>query len=217
MLRWLKSSIKFFILKRKFSTSTLYGGVEIDDGCQLGKGSVIFSNTVLINSIVGDYSYVQKNSEIVNTEIGKFCSIAGGVSIGLANHPIKLLSTSPIFYDNSQPLPFFFTDTKYKAELSPKTTIASDVWIGQGAMIKAGLNIGMGAVVGAGAIVTKDVEPYSIVVGVPARHIKYRFEEKLRKGLLFSKWWELKDEELIKQAEYFNKPSDFLKKKGFKR
>jgi len=214
MIRWLKNSIKLFMLKRKFSTSTLHFGVKINKKCQLGKNSVIFSNTVLINSTIGDYSYIQKNSEVVNTEIGKFCSIASGVSIGLANHPTHLLSTSPIFYDNSQPLPFFFTDKKYQVTPPPKTIIASDVWIGQGAMIKAGVRVGIGAVVGAGAVVTKDVKPYSIVAGVPARHVKYRFDELLREDLVESKWCELKDEELIKLAVYFDKPSDFLSELG---
>ncbi len=214
MVKWLKSSVKFFILKRKFSRSTLYFGVKIDSESQLGNNSVIFSNTVLINSTVGDYSYVQKNSEIVNTEIGKFCSIASGVSIGLANHLTNFLSTSPIFYDNSQPLPFCFTDKKYEVKISPKTIIASDVWIGQNVMIKTGISIGVGAVVGAGAVVTKDVDPYSVVAGVPAKHIKYRFDEMLRENLVKSKWWELKDEELIKLAAYFDKPSDFLRELG---
>lgn len=214
MIRWMKDRVKFFLLKKRFVESVLYFGAEVDKSSVLGKNSVVFANTVLINSTLGAYSYIQKNSEVVNTEIGKFCSIASTVSIGLANHPTNLLSTSPAFYDNSQPLPYFFTQKKYEAELSVKTIIDADVWIGQGAMLKAGVNVGVGAVIGAGAIVTKDVEPYSIVAGVPARHVKYRFDKELREGLIASTWWELNDKELTKLMAYFDKPSDFLREIG---
>jgi len=212
MLRWLKERVKFFLLQRKFRESVLYVGVQVDKNSIVGKSSVVFANTTLINSHLGDYSYIQKNSEVVNTVIGKFCSIASNVSIGLANHPTDMLSTSPVFYDSSQPLPYFFTDKKAEVELSSLTTIGADTWIGQGVMIKAGINVGVGAVIGAGAVVTKDVEAYSIVAGVPAKHIKYRFSQDLREGLFSSTWWELEDKKLQKLAPYFSKPSDFLRK-----
>ncbi|MBT5935168.1 CatB-related O-acetyltransferase [uncultured Sulfurimonas sp.] len=209
----MKNSIKFFLQKRKFPDSKIYFNASVDNKSKLGKHSVIFSNVTLVNSTIDDYSYVQKNTEIVNAQIGKFCSIASNVAVGLANHPMNLISTSPIFYDNTQPLPFFFTTIPYKGELSPQTTIGSDVWIGQGAMIKAGITLGVGAVIGAGAVVTKNVEPYSVVAGVPARHIKYRFDEKLRELLLKSKWWEL-DEKIVGLSLLFNQADEFLEKLG---
>ncbi len=212
MIRWIKSNIKFFLLQKKFPNSKIYFGASLDKKSKLGKHSVLFANTILINSTLDDYSYIQKNSEIVNTKIGKFCSIASDVTIGLANHPTDLLSTSPVFYDKAQPLPYFFTDEEYKKEFSSQTIISSDVWIGQGVMIKSGIKVGVGAIIGAGAVVTKDVEQYSIVVGIPARHMKYRFDEILRDNLIKSRWWELEDEEIIKLSSYFSKPNEFIKK-----
>lgn len=205
MIRWIKNYIKYLVLKKRFPYSEIYFGALIDNNSNLGKNSVVFSNTVLINSTLDDYSYIQKNSEIINSEIGKFCSIASNVTIGLANHPTDLLSTSPVFYDNTQPLPYFLTNEKLAGEFSSKTFIASDVWIGQSVMIKAGISIGVGAVIGAGAVVTKDVAPYSIVAGVPAKHIRYRFDKNSIDKLLESKWWDLKEEELKKYFIYFNK------------
>jgi acetyltransferase-like isoleucine patch superfamily enzyme len=210
MIRWIKTKIKFLILKKRFPKSILHVNALVDSNSMLGKNSVVFTNTVLMNVQLGDYSYIQKKSEVINTEIGKFCSVASGVTIGLANHPTTYLSTSPIFYDTSQPLPSFLTDRKNKDSSSPMTDISSDVWIGQGAMIKAGLHIGVGAIVGAGAVVTKDVEAYSIVAGVPAKHIKYRFDKELRIKLLASKWWELEDEKLMELSCYFDDPNKFI-------
>ena len=211
MIKWIKNSIKFFLLRKKFSDSVIYLGTSIDRNSQLGKKSVVFANTILINSVLDDYSYIQKNSEIINTKIGKFCSIASDVKINLANHPVSLVSTHPAFYDKVQPLPKFFTSKQMrKEEIISRTIIQSDVWIGQGVMIKPSITIGVGAVIGAGAVVTKDVEPYSIVVGVPARHIKYRFEKDIREKLLASKWWELSEEKLEKLAPYFDDPEILL-------
>ncbi len=109
-------------------------------------------------------------------------------------------------------MPFFFTDKKYYTDTIPRTIIEADVWIGQGAMIKAGITIGVGAVVGAGAVVTKNIEPYSVVVGVPAKHIKYRFEKELREKLIASQWWMLDEVKLLKLSPDFKNPEIMLEK-----
>lgn len=212
MIRWIKNNIKFFLLKKRFPNSKIYFNAFIDENSQLGKNSVVFSNTVLINSSLGDYSYIQKKSEIIDTKIGKFCSIASDVTIGLANHPTNFISMSPVFYDSEQPLPFFFANEKNNIDTPLTTRIEADVWIGKNVIVKSGINIGVGAIIGAGAVVTKDVEPYSIVVGVPAKRIKYRFEKNLREDLLDSKWWECKDEDLLNLKQFFNEPKLFLAK-----
>jgi acetyltransferase-like isoleucine patch superfamily enzyme len=121
------------------------------------------------------------------------------------------VSTSPVFYDNTQPLPIFFTKRKNFNNIFSKTIIGSDVWIGVDVKIKSGLNIGTGAVIGAGAVVTKDVPAYSVVVGVPAKHLKFRFKEEIIEQLLHSKWWEFSDNKLERLAPYFENPDGFFR------
>lgn len=211
MIEYLKKLIKYYRYKNRYPKSLLYFGVNVDSSTTLGKHTVLFPHVFVHNSSIDDYSYVQKSSEVIDTDISKFCSIASGVSIGLASHPTHLLSSSPIFYDNDQPLPHFFVSHPTYDIKIKRTEIAADVWIGQNVMIISGVKIGVGAVIGAGAVVTKDVEPYSIVAGVAAKHLKYRFGTDLREKLIESKWWELEDEELIELSSYFNEPLKFTK------
>ena len=211
MIRYIKDSIIYFLSKRRFPQSKLYKGSSIDSNSKLGKNSVIFSDVILQSSVVGDYSYIQSRSVLIHTEIGRFCCLGSGVQIGLATHPISMVSTSPIFYDNTHPLPKFFIREKKFNKIFSKTTIGSDVWIGVDVKIKSGLNIGVGAVIGAGAVVTKDVEPYSVVAGVPAKHLKFRFKEGVIEQLLDSKWWEFSDKKLEGLAPYFENPDVFLR------
>ena len=209
-VHWIKSRIRWVLLRKKFPTSLIYSGVTIDRSSILGEYSVIFRNAALINSNLGAYSYVQSESVISNATVGKFCSIAGFVYIGLASHPTDMVSMSPVFYDNSQPLPKFFIDEKTFSESFSTTIIGADVWIGQGALIKAGVNIGVGSVIGAGAIVTKDISPYTIVAGNPCRPIRLRFPEPIVRRLVDSQWWEFNDSKLKKMAPFFTSPESFL-------
>jgi acetyltransferase-like isoleucine patch superfamily enzyme len=212
MFDWLKGIIKKFVLNFKFPEVVFHKNVNIDGVSKIGINSVLFSNTSIIESSIGNYTYLQKSSSIYKTIIGNYCSIASYVSIGLPDHPLSLISTSPVFYDNSQPLPYFFVKKKTITDISNVTNIGSDVWIGQGVMIKSGLTIGTGSIIGAGSIVTRDVQPYSIVAGVPARTIRLRFSEKLIIELIDSKWWDEDPKILIKLSEYFNDPVIFLEK-----
>lgn len=212
MKNWIKSIIRHFLTKRRFVNAVVYSGAEVSSNSMLEDNVVIFNNTSIINSEVSASSYIQKNSVIVNTNIGKYCSIASNVYIGSAEHPTHFISTSPIFYDNEQPLPAFFVDRQLNDQTIHQTVIGNDVWIGQGVIIKSGINIGTGAIIGAGAVVVKDVAPYSIVVGVPAKHIKWRFDEIIRHSLLDSKWWELPTTFLVTLQNEFESPELFLKK-----
>jgi acetyltransferase-like isoleucine patch superfamily enzyme len=208
------SAIKYFYFKilyaYKFPNSVIYSGVKICKQSKIGKKTVLFDNVKLINSNIGAYTYIQKNTDIYDSEIGNFCSIASNVQIGLGFHPMDFISTSPIFYDCSQPLPEFFTNNKFNIDNSQRVIIGSDVWIGVSSIIKSGITIGVGSVIGAGSIVTKDVPPYSIVVGVPAKIIKYRFDNDLIAQLIESKWWEL-DKDILKQLnDTYSDPKIFL-------
>jgi len=212
MLNFLKRIIKSWLLVRKFPNSKIHFGVNMDKNSVISDNTVLFSNVVLQNANVGAYTYIQSSSVVLSANIGKFCSIASNVTIGLATHPTHMVSTSPIFYDNTQPLPFFFTEQKEFENIMRITYIESDVWIGQNVMIKSGVNIGVGAVIGAGSVVTKDVESYSIVAGVPAKHIRYRFEKDIREKLLASMWWTFDDVKIEKLSQYFKNPREMLEK-----
>lgn len=197
-------------LRRRFPHSVIHAGATADSASILGDFSVLFRNTRLVESTLGAYSYVQKNSALYNVEVGPFCSIAGNVTVGLVNHPTFMVSTSPVFYDNTQPLPRFFSkETKYPHK-QPRTVIEADVWIGEGARVRAGVRVGVGAVIGAGAVVTRDIPPYTIAVGVPCRPLRRRFDEAMCQRLVDSRWWELSDQKLTALTDSFTNPEVFL-------
>ncbi len=130
------------------------------------------------------------------TTVGKYCSIGRGVSIGTGMHPLNFLSTHAMQYVE---LPYAVHVPKENlGSYVPyhPCHIGNDVWIGMNAIVMDGVTIGDGAVVGAGAIVTKDVPPYAIVVGIPAKILKYRFDEKTIAELLELKWYDLPREQI---------------------
>jgi acetyltransferase-like isoleucine patch superfamily enzyme len=132
---------------------------------------------------LGDYSYFAKNAQVANTTIGKFCSIGPNFCSGLGIHPTDGVSTHPMFYRGEM------------AEHKP-VTIGNDVFIGANVTVLDGVTIGDGAVIGAGAVVSKDIPPYAIVGGVPARLIRYRFDMDTIQQLLDKQWWNLQHEKL---------------------
>lgn len=210
LIAWIKQIIREKHLRRRFPRSVIHAGAIANKGSAIGDYSVLFRNATLLDSILGAYSYVQSNTLICNAEIGSFCSIAGGVNIGLGAHVTSMVSTNPVFYDNGQPLPKFFTKNRLFTQIFPRTVIGADVWIGQGAMVKAGIKIGAGAVIGAGSVVVKDIPPYAVAVGNPCRPIKFRFSEDICQKLLDSKWWEFDEAKLEKIAPLFSDPELFL-------
>ena len=149
---------------------------------------------------LGEYSYSGAKFISPNTKIGKYCSIAIGSMIGLDYHPCDFVSTSPVTYKNVQNM------EKFK-----KVNIGNDVWIGANAIVLPnGGNIGNGAIIGAGSVVTHDVPPYAIVAGVPAKIIRYRFNESQIEKLEKIQWWDF-PKEIIEELPFEN-IQDFLKK-----
>ncbi len=147
---------------------------------------------------VGKHTYFSHSTHIANKKdvyIGKYYSLANGVCIGVGNHPYENLTTHPFIYmDNDIQLYGDMPVAKENKTAMPegnKTIIGNDVWIGHNAIVLDGVKIGDGAIIGAGAVVTKDVEPYAIVGGVPAKVIKYRFAKEIIEQLLEVKWWDL--------------------------
>lgn len=142
------------------------------------------------NSFISDFTYVSYGCVIINTSIGKFCSIAQNVKMGLGNHPIDFISTSPIFYTPNNPLRYQLCLEKKFVEYQ-EVTIGNDVWIGANVTILDGVTIGNGCIIGANSVVVNDIKPYTIVGGVPAKEIKSRFTPSIISILEDSEWWEL--------------------------
>lgn len=157
----------------------------------LGESVAVFDRSILRHVYLGSFSYVSNDSMLSNVEVGRFCSIGPYVQIGLGPHPSKtFVSTYPAFYsDHTDGCPLAFRENKIFDDSIPKTILGNDVWVGANAIIPGGINIGTGAIVAAGAVVVKDVPPYAIVGGNPAKVIRFRFSEDQIQFLQKSEWW----------------------------
>jgi phosphonate metabolism protein (transferase hexapeptide repeat family) len=177
-------------------TPLIHPTADVGD-CTLGAYTEVGARTVLLEVTLGDYSYVVNDSSIVYTTIGKFCSIAAMTRINPGNHPMWGASQSHFSYRASAYFPGESDDAAFfDWRRSHHVDIGHDVWIGHGAVILPGRRIGIGAVVAAGAIVTKDVAPYAIVAGNPARVIRQRFPDHVAERLQALAWWDWSHEQL---------------------
>ncbi|MBQ8464939.1 MAG: glycosyltransferase [Alphaproteobacteria bacterium] len=166
---------------------------------------------------IGAYSYYGKNFSVFNKVscVGKYCSFGNNVTIGTSSHFMNFLTTSPILTPdiNFMGFPDITNEEFIKCRASlfegnpfytqEPVNIGNDVWIGNNVIIKDGINVGDGAIIGMGSIVTKDVPPYAIVAGVPAKVIKYRFSQDIINKFLAVKWWNF-DEKIIAQLPFHN-------------
>ncbi|MBP3540571.1 MAG: CatB-related O-acetyltransferase [Clostridia bacterium] len=191
------------LTNRKVALSAVFLRSQVDPAAAVGKRCRIFGCDI------GRYTYIGRNCLVQNVSIGSFCSIAEGSILGLPSHPVDFVSTSPVFLEGKNALAKNFASIPY--EDCPRTQIGHDVWVGAHAQIKSGVTVGTGAVVAAGAIVTHDVPPYAIVAGVPAKVLRYRFDEETIARLLDSRWWEMDDARLRQHAAHANDPQTFLK------
>lgn len=161
---WLIYKIHFFLYKFH---------QKIRNNIDIMPGSI-----VSMDSAIGQYTYIWHNTFITKAIIWRYCSIAPNVSIGMWEHNVDAISTNSIFYDSSYD------------ELTKKDCIVwNDVWIWVGSIIRRGVTIGNGAIIWANSFVNKNVEPYSIVAGNPAKLIRYRFNGDEIKNIEKSQWW----------------------------
>ena len=155
---------------------------------------------------IGDYSYINSNSYIENCEIGKFCSISSGVYISPFEHDYHYKTTHPFLYNSL----YGFIKDNPKIQRK-KVIVGNDVLISLNAIIKEGVTIGDGAIIGAGAVVTKDVAPYEIVGGVPAKHLKFRFNSGDISKLRAEKFWDWEKEKIVNNIDYLTNKVDIIK------
>jgi phosphonate metabolism protein (transferase hexapeptide repeat family) len=178
------------------TTPLVHPSAEVRD-CTLGAYTEVGARTVLVEVSLGDYSYIVNDGNAIYSDVGKFCSIAAMVRINPGNHPMHRASQAHFTYRASAYFAGESDETEFFAwRRGHKVTIGHDVWIGHGAVILPGRAIGTGAVIAAGAIVTKDVPPYAIVAGNPARIVRPRFPEAIARRLHALAWWDWSHEAL---------------------
>lgn len=181
----------------RLSTDPLVDPTATVTACRLGVYTEVAARTKLHEVVLDDYSYIMNDSEAAYTTFGKFCSIAPMTRIHPVNHPMTRASQSHFTYRASWYFEGADDDSSLFAWRRAQTvTIGHDVWIGHGAIVLPGRTIGTGAVVGAGAVVTKDVAPYTIVAGNPARVIRARFPDAIVARLQRLAWWDWSHEAL---------------------
>ena len=199
----------------RFTRSSRMCGKSRLEGCNF-----LDKNSILSDSVLGFASYIGHDTVLERTVVGRYTCIGPNVSIVTGVHPTsKFVSVHPAFFSLKKQTGFSyveeqkFCEEKYvDAENEIYVKIGNDVWIGNGARVMSGVTIGDGAIIAAGAVVTKDVEPYAIVGGVPAHVIRYRFEPDDIEFLLKFRWWEKGQEWIEKHAEEFEDITKFREK-----
>jgi acetyltransferase-like isoleucine patch superfamily enzyme len=194
-----KDYVRIMLARRKYpgrniGTPYLSPDVTLGERCSLSRMVELGPGVT-----IGDYSYINSGTIVASGRIGRFCSIGSNCQIGMADHPIEFLSTSPFLYGPRN----VFGDGCHWEHYGEPPEVGSDVWIGAQVFIRQGVTVGHGAVIGAGSIVVKDIPPYAIAAGVPARVLRYRFSPATVERLLERRWWDLPVSALRKFREDF--------------
>ena len=185
--------------------SELGSGVTVGDDttvarCKVGNNVAFNRRSYFNDSVIGAFSYAGSNTIMNFTSLGKFCSLARNVDVGGFDHDYRKVTTMPMFRFKQ-----LSEGANPEAGKRDLCVIGNDVWIAAGAQVLHKVTVGDGAVIGGGAVVTKDVPPYAIVAGVPARIIKFRFDEKTIADLLDIKWWDWPEEVILANINWMIK------------
>lgn len=203
VLNYLKSFIRNFRRQRQWKQKKIMVASNVScSRCQMEEYVNIAHHAELKDCRIGKRTSIGRYTKIRNAEIGRYCSLSWNVTINAPNHPIDSISMSAFSFK-----PKFGLCQENLADQKEhwkKVTIGNDVWIGCNVVIKSGITIGDGAVIGAGAVVLKDVQPYEVVAGVPAKRIRFRFSENTIRRLENIKWWNLDDDEIKKNIHVFS-------------
>lgn len=197
------------------------GRVYVEDSIFEGENSIA-GGTYINNCKFGRGTYVSTHSRLAYTKVGRYCSIGDKVNVVLGAHPTDFVTTHPSFYyDTTSQIgytyhlgePLYNQIYKYpNGESFYQVVIGNDVWIGSHVLILGGVTIGDGAVIAAGGVVTHDIDPYTIVGGVPAKAIKKRFSKDVIEALLRIKWWNWSTADISERYKDFIKPEKFIEK-----
>jgi virginiamycin A acetyltransferase len=204
-----KIILPFYWFCRNIKNSTNNKNYSLSPKLKLGKHSMIRNGSEVYNVNLGDYSYISgPNSYVEDAIIGKYCSIARNVIIGVSGHNYEWVTTSPVITSKS----YGIIKENVPEPQKEIPVIGNDVWVGLNVVIMRGVVIGDGAVIAAGSVVTKNVEPYSITAGIPAKHIKYRFNIDQISNLIAIKWWDWNDDKIKNNSELFYDIDEFIEK-----
>lgn len=187
----------------KIAETVLHETVRLREAV-IGRRCEVLAHSRVEYSVLGDYSYLGEYCEVADAEVGRFCAVANYVRIGAPNHPMGRASQHrftycPEYYDGAATRDHAF----FARRRGSRVRIGNDVWIGHGATVLPDVTVGDGAVIAAGAVVSRDVAPYAVVGGVPARMIRERFPRSVAERLARIRWWDWPDEVLFSRLAHF--------------
>ena len=198
---YIKGMVKYFFNPKISNLSFVSANNRIDPR------AVIYRMVKMKSSSIGRYSYVGNDTDVECADIGQFCSISDHCRIGMGGHTLSHISSCPLFTQRINGCQEQWVDQDIHAVEEKRAVLGNDVWVGSHVLINGGVTVGHGAVIGAGAVVVKDVPPYAIVGGVPAKVIRYRFSTEVIEKLLELQWWNLPDETLKEHISLFQQDS----------
>lgn len=215
MKSWLKRNfyrLYYYKKKVKFGKNVILNIKNHFEGC-----NVIGENSEIATSSIGLGTYVADKSVIKYAIIGKFCSVGSNVQTGLGVHPSRLfVSTHPAFFSTYKQAGFSFVEnnlfeeqTFIDSQRKYVVEIGNDVWVGNNVIILDGLKVGDGAIIATGSVVMKDVLPYAIVGGNPAKVIGFRFSEQQIEKMLEIKWWDWDFQKIQSKSSLFSNIKSF--------